>query len=281
MVTLSDAEVGQEATISEHFKVVGGVAFEGITSNSDWLLAGLSDRRAANELGGEKPGLGNPIRSGGMLFGGNNRADYGFAQKEAERWLLNLSAIPGLKIPPIATGLETRSDDEVALPFYGPQIAGQARTGKVPQWVGDYLGCQVVKDDKGNMVWRLYLTEYRGEDGFPHKYKTRGWPKSMPPYLEDASDTEPFTQFNLGIFWDFAERARGVVFDRISAAYPDAPGVAEATPLAVKLAPAPDLVPVAAVAEVVAKVAAVVASAVAPRLPGPPRPPMPPARPRR
>lgn len=189
----------------QNFPHVGGLAFDGVTSMSSWIMQALRKRRANMGLsGGEKSALGR-FQSGDLSFDGNNRADYGFAQGQAEEWLLNSISIAGMRLPPIWTCLETRSDETGALPFWGPSIAGQAKTGIAPTWAGNYIGAQVVLNEKGAKEWRLYLTEYRGQDGAPHKYKCRVEPGTLPEFLADAEGESAMTTFNLGNFFGLLE----------------------------------------------------------------------------
>ena len=206
IVTLASAKISQVSTPAEHMKGIGAVAFEGLSSWSNWQLMSLSDRRGRGELHGEKSNIG-AFKSGEIDFDGNNRADYGFAQSAAERWILNSTSITGLAIPPIWTGLETKLEESgERAAVWGPQIAGSARTGQVPQWVGDYLGAQVVQVE-GKSEFRLYLTRYVGADGVPHPYKTRVTPGFLPEYLSDGAGP-PFSGFNLGKYMELREEAK-------------------------------------------------------------------------
>jgi len=225
-VGLQTARIEKVVAVDPAFGQVGAVAFDGITSISDWVMDSLAERSGRNELGGEKGAIA-PVRSGGMIFGSSSRAHYGFAQTQARRWMHRMATIPNLKLPVIVTGLESRSEDTgTSLPYYGPQIAGQAMTGKVPQWVGNYLGTQMVIDEKGRKEWRLYLTEYRGEDGAPHIYKTRAeYAGLLPDYLADELGAEAFSKFSLGYFFDLLEGITSKSMERVKARFPDAPGL--------------------------------------------------------
>lgn len=183
---------------------VGGFAFDGLTSMSSWVMQALRHRRAVMGLsGGEKSAIGR-FQSGDTWFDGNNRADYGFAQGQAEEWLCNSISISGMKLPPIWTCLETRADETGTLPLWGPSIAGQAKTAVAPQWAGNYIGAQIVLNEAGKKEWRLYTTEYRGDDGAPHKYKCRVDPGVLPEYLTDG-DGLPMSTFSLATFFRLIE----------------------------------------------------------------------------
>lgn len=244
-IGLDTAKISRVSVAEPDFERVGAVAFDGITSISDWMMESLAERQGRNELGGEKGAI-NPIRSGGVIIGSNNRAHYGTAQTAARKWIHRMATIPNLKLPVIVTGLEARSDGsaDLALPFYGPSIAGQAMTGKVPQWVGNYLGTQVVIDEKGNKQWRLYLTDYRGEDQVPHKYKTRAeYAGMLPEFLADAPGDPAFSGFSLGKFFDLLEAATTKSMDQIKGRFPDAPGIDKLKERYASPLPAPVVVP--------------------------------------
>lgn len=204
-VTLQNGQV--QKILTPNFPHIGGLAFDGISSMSMWILTALRRRRAspAGLTGGEKSALGK-FQSGDMWFDGNNRADYGFAQGQAEEWINNSISLSGLCLPPIWTSLETLDESPTRPPVWGPMIAGQAKTSVAPQWVGNYVGCQQVMTEKGK-EWRLYLTEYRGPDGIPHNYKCRIEPGQLPDYLVDAEGEKPLTTFNLGVFFRLLEGA--------------------------------------------------------------------------
>ena len=199
---------------SQNFPHIGGLFFDGITSMSEWVLMSLRQGRASGRVSGGEKGLMDKFKSGEMSFASNNRADYGFSQGQAQEWIANSVAISGLVLPPIWTSLETtKEDDFKSLPFWGPMIAGQAKTGQVPQWVGNYIGCQTVDTPSGK-EWRLYLQEYVGPDGMPHKYKCRVAPGVLPEFLADPPEEEGepkgknfLTRFNLGVFFGMLSKA--------------------------------------------------------------------------
>lgn len=273
LVNTQNCTIDTVEQIAPGFEQVGACAFDGLTSMSDWIMMALSDRVGRGELAGEKPAIGGIIRSGGMAFGSSNRAHYGFAQNQAEKWLLGSTSIPNLTLAPIWTALETRVDEGngMALPMYGPSIAGQAKTAKVPQWVGNYLGAQFFTDEKGRKSWRLYLNEYRGEDGFPHHYKVRSDPGMLPDYLVDPPG-QYFSEFNLGKFFDLLDAATQRSLTLTKERFKDAPGLPSGKPVAA--APQPVSQPPAPVPAPVSTPSAL------PPLPGRPAPaPSMPARP--
>jgi hypothetical protein len=226
VVTLQSARVENTSAVAAHMRGIGAVGFEGISSWSNWQLMSLADRRGRSELHGEKSNLG-AFQSGDIWFDGNNRADYGFAQSQAEKWILSSTSIPGLVVPPVWTGLETRVEETgERAATWGPQIAGSARTGQVPQWVGDYLGAQVVKNEEGKEEFRLYLSRYTGADGVAHPYKTRVTPGFLPAYLSDKS--APFDGFNLGKYMELREEAKRRSMEAATREMGDLSGLKEA-----------------------------------------------------
>jgi energy-coupling factor transporter ATP-binding protein EcfA2 len=224
-VSKAQAMIQKSSAKAEHMSLVGGVAMEGLTSWSSWHLQSMSDRRARQELHGEKSNIG-AFTSGEMALDGNNRADYGFVQQAAERWLQAATTIQGLAIPPVFTALETAAEDAGVGPIWGPAIAGQAKTSQVPQWVGDYLGTQKVRNaDSGKDEFRLMLAHWRSEDGRWHPYKTRATPGTLPEYLADAHGAEAFSGFNLGKYFDLLEDAEKVGSEKLTRELGEVPGL--------------------------------------------------------
>ncbi len=216
--------VTSSSQVTPGFENVGVAMFDGITSMNDWVMTDLADRSARKELGGEDAAIGGIVKSGAIDVTGNNRAHYQLAQSVAERWLVTSGAIPGLTIPAIWTALEVpgRTEDGEGREW-GPAIAGSAKTGKVPAWVGNYLGCQLVEGQGGREEFRLYLRAWVGPDGLRHPYRRRTDPRDMPEYLSDWNHDEireylpdwefdgppgtPFSGFNLAIFYALLERS--------------------------------------------------------------------------
>lgn len=222
-VDMKNAMITTTQKIAEHHEQVGLYVFEGITSGGDWVLEALSDRRARKEIHGEQSNIGS-FQSGSMMLDGNNRADYSFAQGEVKKWLNASVSIPGMVQRPIWTGLEATNEGKSAATMWGPKVPGQAALGEAPQWVADWIGAQVVQVE-GKLQHRLYLREYRSEDGLPHRYKVRATPGSMPEYLTD--DSGYFSGFSLGTYFDLVEQAGKKSDDEIDKEFPDAPGLGE------------------------------------------------------
>lgn len=227
-VTLINGSVVRE--VIPNFPHVGAIAFDSLTSMSMWVLTALRRRRGAGGLsGGEKSALGR-FQSGGMFFDGNNRADYGFAQGQAEEWINNSISLGGLMLPPIWTALEALVESVSAAPMWGPMVAGQAKTGIAPQWAGNYIGCQTVQTEKGRQ-WRLCLTEFRGADGVARKYKCRVEPGFLPDFLTDGEGEKPLTTFNLGVFFGLLESAFEQSMERSQKRFGEVPDFSAAAPV--------------------------------------------------
>ncbi len=146
--------------------------------------------------------------------------------------MLNSLSIPNLVVPPLWTALTMEATDEGGLSIRGPKLAGRARTDEGPSWFGNCLETAVVKTEKDERQFRLYLSEYTDETGVRHLCKHRAAPGTMPPWLEDppiaGNEAETaFTGFNLGVFVQLLDKARESTMATLDRKYPDAPGVAE------------------------------------------------------
>lgn len=230
--TKENMQVLKTAGQTKGFEQVGAVMFDGMTSMLSWMLSDMGQRAGRLELKGEEGAIGGKIISGDLKLGGNTRSHVGFAQTRAEELVLNSLSIPGLVIPPIFTALTMESTDEGGLSIRGPKLAGRARTDEGPSWFGNCVETGVVKTDKDERQYRLYLSEYTDSEGVRHLCKHRGAPGTMPPLLEDppiagAEAETAFTGFNLGIFIQLLDKALEQTLKDMDQKYPDAPGVAE------------------------------------------------------
>lgn len=200
------------------FELVGGMFLDGLTSMCGWFMGDMDERRGAGLISGEKSALGGPIYSGSVKFGGNNRADYGFAQTRAYQIVHNSLSVPNLVEGPIFTGLP----DEVTegggmLPFVGLKLAGSAMTADSLQWFGNALEARIIKSEdattKDRQIRRLYLSEYVDSENRRHLLKNSGsgvLPRFIedPPVDPDRPDKRHFfTGFNLGHFFRMLDKA--------------------------------------------------------------------------
>lgn len=234
MVQQSHMRIVDSVKQTRGFEQVGGVFFDGLTSMCGWFMGELDTSRGAGAIGGEKPPLGGPVLSGSIKFGGNNRADYGFAQTRAYQIVHNSLSIPNLYEGPVFTALP----DEVTeagslLPMVGIKLAGSALTTESLQWFGNVVEARIEKNEKDWDIRRLYLSQYVDKQNRDHRLKNSG-PGTLPLYLEDppinpqAPDARQFfTGFNLGNFFKLLDQAL-----RESLAAPDTlgelPGMASA-----------------------------------------------------
>lgn len=213
MCTAANWTVDKEGKRNPWFDNVGAVIYDGISSMQDWIMEDMAARAGRLEISGD----GKPIRSGELIYGGSNVSHYGFAQNRAPEWISNTLTIPGLVANPLFTALELKiTDEETRLPFYGPKIAGKARTADLPQKVGNCLNTVTVRDDKGRERWRLYLQRWHGDDGVPRLAKNRAAPGVLPEFLEDAPGDPSFSRFSLGVFHEMLEQALAASIDRMN-----------------------------------------------------------------
>lgn len=219
-------EITVRAPMIEH---VGLYVFDSGTSLSDWAMEDMANRAAKNDPGIQDGNAlsktGARIVSGARSFGANTIQHYGFAQNRMRAWIKNARTIPGQVVPPIFTFLELRAtDDAKNIAIYGPKIAGNAKTADVPSWLGNCLHTTKERNDKGIEEHRLYLVNHTDIGGnIPHLAKTRAEPGTLPPYLADGPDDQPFTKYSLAYFFDQLEQALDVASQRDAVDYPDAP----------------------------------------------------------
>jgi hypothetical protein len=218
MITSAMMQVTEAVKQTKGFEQVGGVFFDGLSSMCGWFMGDMDERRGAGMIAGEKSALGGPIISGNVKFGGNNRADYGFAQSRAYQIVHNSLSIPNLVEGPVFTGLP----DEVTegggqLPFVGLKLSGSAMSADALQWFGNAFEARIVKSQdtstKDRQIRRLYLSEYVDEQNRRHLLKNSG-PGTLPRYLEDPpidpdrpDDRQFFSGFNLGHVFKLLDKA--------------------------------------------------------------------------
>lgn len=210
---------------------VGLYVYDSGTSLQDWAMQDMASRAARGEVGGEGSALGREgkIVSGRYVFGANNRAHYGFAQNRMHSWIKNSRTVPGQVLPPIWTFLALRStDDGKGVPIFGPKIAGNAKTGDVPSWLGNCLEATKEENDKGKLKYRLWLTTHTDKGSIvSHLAKTRAEPGTMPDFLEDTDaqgqDLPEFTICSMGYFFSQLEHALDAATRQDAIDFPDAP----------------------------------------------------------
>jgi hypothetical protein len=259
MVTVAVMKITETVKQTKGFEQVGGVFYDGITSMCGWFMGELDLSRGHGNIGGEKPPLGGPVKSGDIVFGGNNRADYGFSQTRAYQLVHNALSIPNLNEGPIFTALpDDITEGGGQLPMVGPKLSGSALTADALQWFGNAVETRIEKDDRGWDIRRLYLSEYVDGQNRRHLLKNSG-PGTLPKYLEDPpinpaapDERQFFSGFHLGHFFkllDQALRDQLAAEDRVK----NVPGIAtapaeygEALTVAPGTAVAPPVLPAAA-----------------------------------
>jgi len=183
------------------FEQVGGVAYDGLTSMTNVVMDHMDSARGAGQIGGEKYSFGGVVTSGAVTFGGNNRADVGFAQTRAQQFVNNSLGIPSLKEGPVFTALSTEGTDKGGLSIIGADLPGQAALTQVPQWFGNICEADQTIDDSGKLHFALRIRPYTDKQGRRHLLKTSASPVGpVPDMLIDppVEEKRPFESFNLG-----------------------------------------------------------------------------------
>jgi hypothetical protein len=195
--------VREEVKRTKGFEQVGGVAYDGLTSMCDVVMNNQDYLRGHGLIGGEKSSFGGVVQSGSIKFGGNNRADVGFAQTRAGEFVSNSLSIPYLRESPVFTGLSTEGTDKGGLTVIGLDLPGQAALTQAPQWFGNICEATTTQDDNGKPRFTLHLQPFIDPQGRRHLLKTSGSPGGLPMSLFDPpiDAKQPFTQFNLGVLF--------------------------------------------------------------------------------
>lgn len=200
MLTVDKLMVKETVVRTKGFELVGGVAFDGLTSMANVVMDNQDYLRGHGLIGGEKSSFGGVVQSGQIKFGGNNRADVGFAQTRANQFVSNSLSIPYLLEGPVFTGLSTEGTDKGGLSVVGVDLPGQAALTQAPQWFGNICEADVVNDDQGLPHYALNLTKFTDPQGRLHLLKTSASPWGVPDKLIDPAKGagQPFSEFNLG-----------------------------------------------------------------------------------
>lgn len=130
-------------------KDVGAYAIEGLTSIAAALMRDMvskgqkSSEDVVSKFTEVDTDLGAPEQ-----FGAPSRSHYGFAQNLILDIIRNFSALPVERVA--YTALEGKGEDKISKALtYGPQVAGQALTAAIPQYVGDCLHFEDFMLEKG------------------------------------------------------------------------------------------------------------------------------------
>jgi len=202
MLPVEEMTIKEESGRTKGFEQVGGVAFDGLTSMCSVVMEFMDRQRGLGLIGGEKSSFGNPVKSGSISFGGNNRADVGFAQTRAEQFVANTLSIPALMESPVFTGLSTEGTDKGGLSVIGVDLPGQAALTQAPQWFGNIVEADTIKDESGDDHFCLHLQKFTDAQGRRHLLKSSGSPGFTQRLIDPAmKDNRPFEQFNLGVYF--------------------------------------------------------------------------------
>lgn len=202
MIPVEQMTIKEEHARTKGFEAVGGVAYDGLTSMCAMVMEFQDHQRGLGLIGGERSSFGGVVQSGSIKFGGNNRADVGFAQTRAEQFVGNTLSIPYLVESPVFTGLSTEGTDKGGLSVIGVDLPGQAALTQAPQWFGNIVEADTIKDDNGDEHFCLNLQKFTDAAGRNHLLKTSGSP-GFPMRLVDPprKDNRPFESFNLGVYF--------------------------------------------------------------------------------
>lgn len=244
MIPVAEMKVSEAVARTKGFELVGGVAFDGLTSMAQVVMHDMDRMRGHGHIGGEKSSFGGVITSGDLKFGGNNRADVGFAQTRAEQWVGNSLSIPFLKEAPVFTALSIEGTDKGGLTVIGADLPGQAALTNVPTWFGNINEAGSVIDENGKKHYALYLRQFTDSQGRHHLLKTSASSTGqVPGVLIDPPEDEkrPFENFNLGKVFKLLDAD---LADALSIDLPGAPGMPDGLqeygdPFRVEATPAP------------------------------------------
>ena len=81
--SVAELTVTEDVHRTHGFELVGGVAFDGLTSMCNVVMEHMDHARGQGQIGGEKSAFGGVVTSGSIKLGGNNRADVGFGAERA------------------------------------------------------------------------------------------------------------------------------------------------------------------------------------------------------
>ena len=108
---------------------VAGWFWEGMASTADGLMQNLTLRQ---DIWIPETPKDSFVKDGQTRWGFSGRAHYGWIQKRIEQWVKASAYIP---LPVKAwSSLEAKGEVEQKRPIYGPEVIGQAATGKCPAW---------------------------------------------------------------------------------------------------------------------------------------------------
>lgn len=219
LTTKSNGTTTAQIVRHKMFAKVGHRGYDSMTEMNDWGMMRLGEMSAkgllpAGKEGGSLLQAADALREGTFVAGGGSPAQVGFMQNRSHQWIANIRSIPDQVMPATCTfAVEAAKgdDDSGGIDIFGPQIAGNKRTSKVPRWLGNCLHANREPDAAGNMRHRLWLTSHidpRDPRKTPYLAKHRGLPLGMPDFLEDPwdddkakRDAQAWSVCSLGVFY--------------------------------------------------------------------------------
>jgi hypothetical protein len=201
---VSELTIVEDVHRTRGFELVGGVAFDGLTSMTGVVMEHMDHARGQGQIGGEKPAFGGVVVSGSIKLGGNNRADVGFGQTRGQQFVNNSLSIPYLVEGPVFTALSMEATDEGGLPIVGAKLPGRAATDEASSWFGNVYEMGKTPDDQGKDHFTLFLRPFTDPQNRRHLLKTSASPTGLPDQLVDPLD-QPWAQANLGLVFSMLD----------------------------------------------------------------------------
>jgi hypothetical protein len=193
----SELNIAETVKRTPGFEMVGGVAYDGLTSMTNEVLSFMDHARGAGQVGGEKSAFGGVVVSGSIKLGGTNRADIGLGQSRGREFVNNSLSIPNLVEGPVFTALAMEATDEGGLPIVGAKLPGRAATDEASSWFGNVFEMGKTPDEQGKEHFTLFLQPFTDAQNRRHLLKTSSSPMGLPPMLVDPLG-QPWAQANLG-----------------------------------------------------------------------------------
>ena len=251
---LAELNIAETVKRTVGFEMVGGVAYDGLTSMTNEVLSFMDHARGQGQVGGEKSAFGGVILSGSIKLGGTNRADIGLGQSRGREFVNNSLSIPYLVEGPVFTALSMEATDEGGLPIVGAKLPGRAATDEASSWFGNVFEMGKSADEAGKERFTLFLRPFTDAQNRRHLLKTSSSPTGLPDMLVDPIDA-PWAQANLGLVFKLLDQD---LQRALAEEIPGAPGMAQ-TPTSYgetfSVTPAPAGAPAAPAVPVVATLA--------------------------
>jgi hypothetical protein len=194
---LAELHIAETVKRTKGFELVGGVAYDGLTSMTNEVLSFMDHARGAGQVGGEKSAFGGVVISGSIKLGGTNRADIGLGQSRGREFVNNSLSIPYLVEGPVFTALSMEATDEGGLPIVGAKLPGRAATDEASSWFGNVYEMGKTVDEAGKEHHTLFLRPFTDAQNRRHLLKSSSSPAGLPEMLIDPIG-HPWAEANLG-----------------------------------------------------------------------------------